>query len=296
MSILKIKAPTTLDKMVELSNLQSSPFDGKKWYIEVMPCTDPTCACKNSTLLFRDEHQVNTSQFSFQIEGDLATEKFNKMSFSTTHKGGDLALLANPNLLLEESLTEEDWRNLNTVHRVSKGAFIEEYDLRKVDANFTMEQLKDPSSVVLFQEIFPLASYFYFDKKDNIPYLVLDQYCANYKCACSDMVLSFTKDGRDEAFAFRYNYTTKQVDLLDGVGHAISLQKASNYVRLLKDKFIDFDKKLKERNEILRHLFKKFTIRTNAQLAQTNKIAKQKIGRNEPCPCGSGKKYKRCCG
>ena len=22
----------------------------------------------------------------------------------------------------------------------------------------------------------------------------------------------------------------------------------------------------------------------------------QKIGRNEPCPCGSGKKYKRCCG
>lgn len=21
-----------------------------------------------------------------------------------------------------------------------------------------------------------------------------------------------------------------------------------------------------------------------------------KIGRNEPCPCGSGRKYKRCCG
>ncbi len=22
----------------------------------------------------------------------------------------------------------------------------------------------------------------------------------------------------------------------------------------------------------------------------------QKVGRNEPCPCGSGKKYKHCCG
>ena len=22
----------------------------------------------------------------------------------------------------------------------------------------------------------------------------------------------------------------------------------------------------------------------------------KKIGRNEPCPCGSGKKYKNCCG
>ncbi len=24
--------------------------------------------------------------------------------------------------------------------------------------------------------------------------------------------------------------------------------------------------------------------------------AKVKIGRNDPCPCGSGKKYKNCCG
>jgi len=24
--------------------------------------------------------------------------------------------------------------------------------------------------------------------------------------------------------------------------------------------------------------------------------APKKIGRNDPCPCGSGKKYKKCCG
>jgi uncharacterized protein YecA (UPF0149 family) len=23
---------------------------------------------------------------------------------------------------------------------------------------------------------------------------------------------------------------------------------------------------------------------------------KTKVGRNDPCPCGSGKKYKKCCG
>ena len=23
---------------------------------------------------------------------------------------------------------------------------------------------------------------------------------------------------------------------------------------------------------------------------------KEKVGRNDPCPCGSGKKYKQCCG
>ena len=25
-------------------------------------------------------------------------------------------------------------------------------------------------------------------------------------------------------------------------------------------------------------------------------IAEKKVGRNDPCPCGSGKKYKKCCG
>jgi SWIM/SEC-C metal-binding protein len=25
-------------------------------------------------------------------------------------------------------------------------------------------------------------------------------------------------------------------------------------------------------------------------------VAEKKVGRNEPCPCGSGKKFKKCCG
>ncbi len=29
---------------------------------------------------------------------------------------------------------------------------------------------------------------------------------------------------------------------------------------------------------------------------QKPKTAEKKLGRNEPCPCGSGSKYKKCCG
>ena len=29
---------------------------------------------------------------------------------------------------------------------------------------------------------------------------------------------------------------------------------------------------------------------------QQAEIPAQKVGRNEPCPCGSGKKFKNCCG
>ncbi len=33
-----------------------------------------------------------------------------------------------------------------------------------------------------------------------------------------------------------------------------------------------------------------------AQVTKTIKLEKPKVGRNDPCPCGSGKKYKKCCG
>lgn len=295
MSILKINVPNTLDKMVEISNLQSSPFDGKKWYVEVVCCENPTCDCENVVLVFRDEHQVNNGQYSFSINSDLAEEKFTKLNFNND-QGGDLSILSEPTMLLEELLTEEDWEKLITVHKVSKGVLIDEYDLKKVEADFPEELLKNPSIVVLFQDIFPLASYFYFDSNDNIPYTVLEQYCSNYKCNCSNVVLSFTKDGQNEDFAFRYNYKTKEIELSDSCRKDISLEKVKNYIQLLKTKFKDFDRKLEKRHEIMRHLFKKFTIRMNTKLVSTNKRIGQKIGRNAPCPCGSGKKYKKCCG
>ena len=40
-------------------------------------------------------------------------------------------------------------------------------------------------------------------------------------------------------------------------------------------------------------------IRTNdgkEGVKATPKKATKKVGRNDPCPCGSGKKYKQCCG
>ena len=36
--------------------------------------------------------------------------------------------------------------------------------------------------------------------------------------------------------------------------------------------------------------------RAAAERAQPYERAGPKVGRNDPCPCGSGKKYKRCCG
>lgn len=41
---------------------------------------------------------------------------------------------------------------------------------------------------------------------------------------------------------------------------------------------------------------KGYTPNELAKLYRTPQAKSQKVGRNEPCPCGSGKKYKKCCG
>ena len=37
-------------------------------------------------------------------------------------------------------------------------------------------------------------------------------------------------------------------------------------------------------------------VSTNVQDEQTTVVKGKQVGRNDPCPCGSGKKYKKCCG
>ncbi|MGF7060563.1 uncharacterized protein YchJ [Brassicibacter mesophilus] len=54
--------------------------------------------------------------------------------------------------------------------------------------------------------------------------------------------------------------------------------------------YADISEENKEKYAILGEEFAK--TRTISYKKQTRK---KKIGRNDPCPCGSGKKYKKCC-
>ena len=38
------------------------------------------------------------------------------------------------------------------------------------------------------------------------------------------------------------------------------------------------------------------SVRQNIAAAQKSVRSDKKVGRNDPCPCGSGLKYKNCCG
>lgn len=58
-----------------------------------------------------------------------------------------------------------------------------------------------------------------------------------------------------------------------------------------------FDEKDNNRIMDLPLLKNSYLEKTITQKIQTEPYrAEHKIGRNDPCPCGSGKKYKKCCG
>ena len=70
-----------------------------------------------------------------------------------------------------------------------------------------------------------------------------------------------------------------------------------------KESFDYFNQMLSEQNEkVLQTLFKIELVASNKDNSIVKKvdpeknIISKKIGRNEPCPCGSGKKYKVCHG
>lgn len=55
-------------------------------------------------------------------------------------------------------------------------------------------------------------------------------------------------------------------------------------------------KSLEERSEFRRRDDRWFYVKGRSNAAETVVRETRKVGRNEPCPCGSGRKFKKCCG
>ena len=100
------------------------------------------------------------------------------------------------------------------------------------------------------------------------------------------------------------------VGFLDGIDE--SLKTPNNIEEMTEDTVVslDFDKELLYKNMVECKAEWLYTLpqwdsllseEMRKELYKTQKLshtvnAAPKVGRNDPCPCGSGKKYKKCCG
>ena len=110
----------------------------------------------------------------------------------------------------------------------------------------------------------------------------------------------------------------EHIDAMDDLRQGVSLRSYGNRNPLTEYKFESFDMFDEMVNQIkfdtvrdclrLRFIRREIKRESNIKIDEARaansgekprpivKKASQKVGRNDPCPCGSGKKYKQCCG
>ena len=91
-------------------------------------------------------------------------------------------------------------------------------------------------------------------------------------------------EGTVKELAEKYNLTTLEMaGFLDGINDSLVTPNPIDEMEEDTKVSLAFDKETK------RKLFLE-------QKKSGTVIVGKKVGRNDPCPCGSGKKYKQCCG
>lgn len=136
----------------------------------------------------------------------------------------------------------------------------------------------------------------------------------NYEKGIYEQILKTPDEpvkGTVKGLAEKYNVELMlMVGFLDGINDSL---KAPNPIETMEEDTevsLDYDKELLYKNMVgaradwlyelpewdalidadrRKELYKE-------QKLSTTVVKGKKIGRNEPCPCGSGKKYKQCCG
>lgn len=121
----------------------------------------------------------------------------------------------------------------------------------------------------------------------NIDYKIADYYCVAPNCECKEVILhAFHSNSKLDIpiWNFAYDY------LLDKITECEKIDE--KYAKEIIEKMNESDKEL----FLKRHsnLKKELRIPLHNKFFK-NKKSPIKVGRNEPCPCGSGKKYKKCC-
>ena len=137
---------------------------------------------------------------------------------------------------------------------------------------------------------------FIFEYKDR-KYFVDDQYCTNPKCNCNEAILSFIdiipdRDKLEAQFVLRVPLGTGdyEIEFNDHIDKDEIKLIFTRYMEHIQDIGL-----MKNRYKKMQEYGKKRSLR-HKQKQDTPKVVSLKVGRNDPCLCGSGKKYKKCCG
>ena len=254
-------------------------------YIDLLGCDNPFCSCLNYQIVFLSEKEYyDESSDGIPLLVDCDSGKLMTVDFPLPENklNESITILEK----IYDEFTVEDWELLNYMNKKQKEIGINEFDINDspYSYEFSEAHFANESLMISYQSIFPLCQIFKV-AKEGIEYEILDQYCKSLKCDCTNVSLELFQDGQ-LIRGFIYDY--KDNSLEDEENRWIIQQLKRNYSRF---KNLILMRSLKVKTLYGKNLLEVY--QDNPNNFEVEKITK--IGRNEPCPCGSGKKYKKCC-
>jgi hypothetical protein len=155
-----------------------------------------------------------------------------------------------------------------------------------------------------------------FDERDGLPagrYYLVEHYCPDPDCDCRRVMLTVVREDRPNRSLASINYAFDGDDPLPGPfldrinpqsGHAEVLLDMVSRAVLTDQRYLD---RLESHYALVKEAASDPDHPAHADLQElahnepedvAHRPAATRsnlVGRNDPCPCGSGKKYKHCC-
>ncbi len=259
-------------------------------YIYQYPCDNPFCGCDRSVFkIYNALEDIESDRFECAFDVSC-NSKFLKKNVFIEQSKERKKLVRKYLKVFQKNLTTEDWAITKILHTQQKERLIKEYNPAKIENPYLFHIMhgEDLTMMIPFHEIHPLAFSFPFTYQDT-EYTISDIHCKIRACPCTDVAIELD---HTDSIEFRYDYANSIIDT----------PKYQWVVDALKETYEDFDERLKERSNKVKRLFElhiehiEALIRKKAKARKAKLLTSRSVGKNAPCSCGSGKKYKRCCG
>lgn len=290
--------------------LDRGQLAGRAYRVDPRVCGNPVCECKLLALhCWPEPPDEAASQAPLTLELDLERRILVKPSIADASPASGLAEA------VRDAMTSEQWNYLWSYFYNLKIHYTERANLDDLDTDFPPNASE--GGMVSYYEVLPFARPINFTAEGH-EWAFDDQYCLRPDCSCRVAVLQCFRIEPQDADAtpqgpnlsLRYHYDNHRIEDVESSGASLSPQ---TFLDSLRQACPDFDAVLAKRHDQLRHLYRLFLKRRRTSRRRGTDIdanapdefqrslpepvrAEPKPGRNDPCPCGSGKKYKKCCG
>lgn len=260
-------------------------------------CDEPRCHCSNIRLQWQTSPPPNQEERVGPVREFLYNLNKNEILATPELKADPASLRLATSITAELSaLAQQQLREWFVAARI---AFIQSTPTDEIDISGLPSA--DAGEMIGFVEVFPCDFALAFTWT-NEAWAVDEQYCVQPGCGCTATILTFLNLAdaagkkihiRNDSPALRYDYDSEASK--PATRRPSKSPPLPDLLAALKREHADLNAQLKLRHGILQALYARhFQERAQSRLQFQARTTIQ-TGRNEPCPCGSGRKYKQCC-